>query len=213
MLADMDHKQELVDKLQKYDFKTPILEKLSIRELEELLRAVESMAPTQTRRKRARDPKMPDFSSADKKILKALLSSSGTISSLKLSKQLEIPLSTVQRRRKKMESDFLELYYLPRIEKLGWHAALIFISMDSGIAVSAAWKLLSWEDSVVNVTRTMGDEKIDLVVQVTFRDNKDLLEICDRIKAISGVKSIFWTELVERIGKNTTCFESMIDNM
>lgn len=212
MLLDRARKQELTDKLQKYGVKQPILEQLSIRELEELLKAVENIAPNQSQRK-GREQKKPAFSTTDKKILKALVSSAGATSSLMLSKELDIPLSTVQRRRKKLESDFLEFYYLPRVEKLGWHIAIIFINMDSGAANSVGKELLSWEDSVVNVARTMGDERVDLVVQVVFRDSKDLLEICDSIKATPGVRSLFWTELVAVIGKNTACFESMIDSI
>lgn len=212
MLFDRARKQELSDKLQQYGVRASVLEQLSLRELEELIKAVENITPDQESRK-ARERKKPAFSTTDKKILKALVSSSGATSSLMLSRELDIPLSTVQRRRKKLESDFLEFYYLPRVEKLGWHIALVFISMNSGTANTVGKDLLSWEDSVVSVTRTMGDERIDLVAEVVFRDNKNLLEICDSIKAIPGVRSLFWTELVAPIGKNTACFESMIDSV
>lgn len=213
MLIDRARKQELAEKLQKYGIKTPVLEQLSLRELEELLRAVENITPSPEHKRKTLERKKPAFSTTDKKILKALLSSSGSTSSLMLSKGLDIPLSTVQRRRKKLESDFLEFYYLPKVEKLGWHVALVFISMDSGTATAVGKELLSWEDSVVRVARTMGDETIDLIVEVVFRDNKDLLDICDSIKAITGVRNLFWTELVAVIGNNTACFESMIDSI
>lgn len=213
MLLDRARKQELADKLQQYGVKTIVLEQLSILELEEFLKAVENMDSSTGQKRKSHERKKPAFSTTDKKILKALISSSGATSSLTLSKELGIPLSTVQRRRKKLESDFLEFYYLPRVDRLGWHIALIFISMDSGTANTVAKELLSWEDSVVNVARTMGDEEIDLVVQVVFRDSKDLLDICDSMKAIPGIRSLFWTEMVEAIGKNTACFESMIDSI
>lgn len=213
MLMDRARKQELAEKLQRYGIKTPVLEQLSLKELEELLRAVENISPGPEQKKKAVEHKKLAFSTTDKKILKALLSSSGSTSSLMLSKSLDIPLSTVQRRRKKLESDFLEFYYLPKVEKLGWHIALVFITMDSGTATAVGKELLSWEDSVVRVARTMGGETIDLIVEVVYRDNKELLDICDSIKAIAGVRNIFWTELVAIIGKNTACFESMIDSM
>lgn len=212
MLLDRTRKQELIDKLQQYGVKASALEQLSLRELEELLRAVESISPGQEYKK-IRERRKPDFSITDKKILKALVSSSGATSSLMLSRELDIPLSTVQRRRKKLESDFLEFYYLPKVEKLGWHTALVFISLNSGTANVVGKELLSWEDSVMRVARTMGDERTDLVAEVVFRDNKNLLDICDSIKSIPSVRSIFWTELVAEIGKNTACFESMIDSI
>lgn len=213
MLLDGTRKQDLVDKLQRYGVKRSVIESLSVRELDELLMVVENISPNVEGKRKARERQKPTFSKTDKEILKALVSSSGAASSLMLSKELEIPLSTVQRRRKKLESDLLEFYYLPKVEKLGWHIAIIFISMDSGTANTIGNELLSWEDSVVSVARTMGDERMDLAVQVVFRDSKDLLEICDSIKAIPGVRNLFWTELVAVLGKNTSCFEFVIDSI
>jgi predicted transcriptional regulator len=52
----------------------------------------------------ARSSKLSDV---DKKMLQTLLASSGRVSSLALSRKLEIPLTTIQRRRKRLESEFL----------------------------------------------------------------------------------------------------------
>jgi DNA-binding Lrp family transcriptional regulator len=135
------------------------------------------------------------------------------MSSLTLSRELDIPLSTVQRRRKKLESNFLEFYYLPKVDKFGWRVAFVFVSIESGKANAIGGQLLSWRDSVIYISRTMGGEAIDLVVQVVFHDNEGLVEICDRIKAVPGVKNLFWTEMVSMMGKNTACFENMIDSI
>lgn len=213
MFVDQVRKQELRNKLQRNGIRVSVLEQLSIRELEELVRIVDDLAPEIEQGGKNFDHKRFLLSATDKKILKALLSSSGATSSLMLSRELDIPLSTVQRRRKKLESNFLEFYYLPKVEKFGWRVALIFISMESGSANAVGNHLLSWQDSVIHVARTMGGETIDLLVQVVFQDNTNLLEICDRIKAITGVKNLFWTEMVAIMGKNTACFESMIDSI
>ncbi|MGH9992620.1 MAG: winged helix-turn-helix transcriptional regulator, partial [Nitrososphaera sp.] len=63
------------------------------------------------------------FTEVDKKVLKSLLDSSGRVSSLALSRKLEIPLTTVQRRRKRLEGEFLEVSYSLRLDKLGWRRA------------------------------------------------------------------------------------------
>lgn len=213
MYVDKVRRQELKSKLQRSGIRVSVLEQLSIRELEELVKVVDDLATEPEQGKKAQDQKRLLLSATDKKILKALLTSSGATSSLMLSRELDIPLSTVQRRRKKLESTFLEFYYQPKVEKLDWRVALVFVSMDSGAANTVGNQLLSWQDSVVYVARTIGGDAIDLVVQVVFQDNKGLLEICDRIKAIPGVKNLFWTEMVAMMGKNTACFETMIDSI
>src|SRR5215510_5388117 len=76
------------------------------------------------------------LSEVDKKMLQTLLASSGRISSLALSRKLEIPLTTIQRRRKRLESEFLEVDYSLRLDKLGWRNADLLISTSRGAASS-----------------------------------------------------------------------------
>ena len=212
MYVDKVRRQELKSKLQRNGLRPTVLEQLSTRELEELVRVIDDLVAEPGQAKKMPDKKLM-LSATDKKILKALLSSSGATSSLTLSRELDIPLSTVQRRRKKLESNFLEFYYLPKVDKFGWRVAFVFVSIESGKANAIGGQLLSWRDSVIYVSRTMGGEAIDLVVQVVFHDNEGLVEICDRIKAVPGVKNLFWTEMVSMMGKNTACFENMIDSI
>lgn len=213
MFVDKARRQELKSKLQRNGIRASVLEQLSIRELEELAKVVDELVVEPEQAKKTAEHKKLMLSATDKKILKALLSSSGATSSLTLSRELDIPLSTVQRRRKKLESNFLEFYYQPKVDKFGWRVALIFVSMESGAANAVGNQLLSWRDSVIQVSRTMGGEAVDLVVQVVFLDNEDLIEVCDRIKAVTGVKNLFWIEMVAMMGKNTACFEKMIDSI
>lgn len=212
MSVDKMRRQELERKLQINGIRLSVLGQLSNRELEELVRVVDDLTLESNQTKMTSQKRLL-LSATDKKILKALLSSSGTTSSLALSRELDIPLSTVQRRRKKLESIFLESYYLPKVDKFGWRIALIFVSMESDKANMVGNQLLSWQDSVMYVARMMSGKAIDLIVQVIFQDNEDLVEICDHIKATSGVKNLFWTEMVSIIGKNTTCFENMINRI
>src|SRR5215467_15597387 len=68
------------------------------------------------------------LSLVDKKILKVLLNPDGPISSLYLSKKLDIPHATIQRRRKRLEKELLKFTYNVDLEKFGWRRADLFIS-------------------------------------------------------------------------------------
>ena len=49
-----------------------------------------------------------------------------------MSKKLEIPLTTIQRRRKRLEKEFLEEDYTFLLEKFGWRRVDFFISTSDG---------------------------------------------------------------------------------
>ncbi len=138
----------------------------------------------------------------DKKMLRSLLLSKGRVSSLALSRKLEIPLTTVQRRRKRLESEFLEVNYSLSFSKLGWRRAHLFISCDKG-RTSMIGKDLLEQICILSVSRSMGEHTIDLHAEIIFNNNTELINLIDWIKAIEGVKDLMWTEPVEIIGKRS----------
>jgi DNA-binding Lrp family transcriptional regulator len=152
----------------------------------------------------------PILSSTDKKILKALLTSNGSISSLTLSKNLDIPLSTVQRRRKRLEANLLETSYSIRIERFGLRSASLFVTVTCGSADSIGREILSFDREVLSVKRCIGENSIDLQAEVLFESNKELLSIIERIKSIDGVSSVSWSEAIKTIGRNVESFQRVI---
>jgi DNA-binding Lrp family transcriptional regulator len=152
----------------------------------------------------------PILSNTDKKILKSLLTSNGSISSLTLSKSLDIPLSTVQRRRKRLEANLLETSYSIRIEKFGLRSATLFVTISCASAESIGREILSLDNEVISVRRCIGENSIDLQAEVLFESNKELLGIIERIKSIEGVSNVSWSEAIKVIGRNAECFQRVI---
>jgi DNA-binding Lrp family transcriptional regulator len=210
-------RQEIIKELETLGINASSFHQLSINELQDLLKTVMQMVNDSKQRKRnakrGDKEQTPVLSPVDKKILKTLLSSTGEISSLTLSRELDIPLSTVQRRRKRLEADFLEASYSPKLEKLGWRVAMLFVHTEKGNTLGIGKEILSWKDSTVRVWRAIGAETTDIITEAIFKENKDLMDIIERVKAIKGVTNISWIELVSTLGKNDQCFESIIDKM
>ena len=210
-------RQEIIKELETLGINASSFHQLSINELQDLLKTVMQMVNDSKQRKRnakrGDKEQTPVLSPVDKKILKTLLSSTGEISSLTLSRELDIPLSTVQRRRKRLEADFLEASYSPKLEKLGWRVAMLFVHTEKGNTLGVGKEILSWKDSTVRVWRAIGAETTDIITEAIFKENKDLMDIIERVKAIKGVTNISWIELVSTLGKNDQCFESIIDKM
>jgi DNA-binding Lrp family transcriptional regulator len=152
-------------------------------------------------------------SDLDRKLLKILLLPNGDLKSSKsLSSKLGIPITTVRRRRKRLESKFLKLHYELDIEKFGWKRVDFFISIRNGMVNAVANKLLD-SDEVTYVGKSIGEHTIDLRVETIVRDNASILDILEKIKAMDGVKDVVWSEIVSVVGKKISIPSSIIDKI
>jgi DNA-binding Lrp family transcriptional regulator len=152
------------------------------------------------------------LSEVDKKMLQTLLASSGRVSSLALSRKLEIPLTTIQRRRKRLESEFLEVAYSLRLDKLGWRNADLLISTSKGKAHSIGKELLT-NNAVTRVCRSIGEHTIDLHAEIVFKNNIELLHAIEWIKSLDGVSGVMWTEPIELMGKKKEIADKVMSEL
>ena len=77
-------------------------------------------------------PMYSQLSDLDKKMLRLLLDSEGDISTHEISVQLAIPLSTIQRRRKRLEEEFLIKHYSLDPMKFGYRRIDLLIYTEGG---------------------------------------------------------------------------------
>jgi DNA-binding Lrp family transcriptional regulator len=77
------------------------------------------------------DKKETSISDLDRKLLKILLMPNGDLKSNKsLSAKLGILITTIRRRGKRLEREFLKIHYVLDIEKFGWRRIDFFISIS-----------------------------------------------------------------------------------
>jgi DNA-binding Lrp family transcriptional regulator len=159
------------------------------------------------------DNKATTISDLDRKLLKILLSPNGDLKSSKsLSAKLGIPITTVRRRRKRLESKFLKMHYILDIEKFGWKRVDFFISIRNGMVNAVANKLLT-SDEVTYVAKSIGEHTIDLRVEAIVKDNGSILDLLEKIKAMEGVKDVVWSEIVNVVGRKISIPSSIIDRI
>jgi DNA-binding Lrp family transcriptional regulator len=153
------------------------------------------------------------LSNVDREILKAILSPNGKHSSSTfLSKKLGVPQTTIQRRRSRLEKEFLELSYSLNLEKFGWRRVDLLIYTRNGKTDSVAIQLLE-NDEVTYVGKSIGEHTIDLRVEIIVKDNAELLDILEKVKAMEGVQDTVWSEIVEVVGKKRSVPSMIIDNL
>lgn len=158
---------------------------------------------------------VPDIgiSQMDRKILKFLLSPNGQIKSTKsISSKLGIPVTTVRRRRKRLESHFLKQHYVLDIEKFGWRRVDFFISIRNGMTDAVAKKLIEMND-VTYVGKSIGEHTIDLRVETIVKNNSVLLDVLEKIKGMEGVRDVVWSEIVHIVGQKISIPSSIIDKI
>jgi DNA-binding Lrp family transcriptional regulator len=152
------------------------------------------------------------LSEIDRKILKILLSLNGNVNSQELAKELGIPITTVRRRRQRMESEFIKTHYVLDIEKFGWRRVDFFLSIRNGKINPVAEKLLKL-DEVTYVGKSIGEHTIDLRVETIVKDNAMLLDLLELIKEMDGVNDVVWSEIVHVIGRKRSIPAGIIDRL
>jgi DNA-binding Lrp family transcriptional regulator len=136
----------------------------------------------------------------DRKMLRLLLDSEGSIPTHEISEKLGIPLSTIQRRRKRLEADYLIKHYSLDPMKFGFRKIDLLIYTEGGGTVDIGRELLKREE-VTSAVRTIGEHTIDLRIEVFVKDNGVLLNLLEDVKAMKGVRDVVWTEVIETIGR------------
>ena len=152
------------------------------------------------------------LSKIDKAILKVLLEPDGKITSDQLAKKLNLPRATVQRRRTILEKKYLTFNYSLRLDDLGFRRIDLLIETKNGKTISVGKNLLK-RDEFVYVGRTVGQHTIDLRTEVVVKDNSELLELLEIVKAMDGVKDVIWTEMIKVIGKKKSIPTNVIDQL
>jgi DNA-binding Lrp family transcriptional regulator len=155
-------------------------------------------------------PTKRKLSLLDKKILKVLLHPSRRISSHALAAKLGIPRTTIQRRRAYLEKHFLEFAYSLKLKDLGYRRVDLMIYTGGGSTSAIASKLLEREE-VVYVGKSIGEHTIDLRAEVIIKDNAQLLDMMEEVKAMQSVRDVVWSEIVTIVGQKNSIPNSIID--
>jgi DNA-binding Lrp family transcriptional regulator len=211
-------KDEILVELESMNINTASIESLSDKVLLELLNGLKNLTSQFYQGRRGRPPKNeaeasqepPILSNADKKILKSLIASNCNVSSLTLSRELGIPLSTVQRRRKRLEANLIETVYQLKLDRFGWRSATLFVTTANTSARHIGEEMMAWNNEVVSVKRCMGENSADLQIDIVFRTNRELADIIERVKTIDGVTNVTWSESIETIGRNVDFYERIL---
>ena len=95
-----------------------------------------------------------------------MLTSNGDISSVTLSRELDIPLTTVQRRRRRKRLAYFIHRYSLDWKKFGMRSMMFFIVTENVAPSKIGSKIMS-RPEVSSVTRMFSSNRIDLMVKLS----------------------------------------------
>ena len=135
--------------------------------------------------------KFVNIDNIDKKIIELLIANHDNSS---ISQKLDIPLSTIQRRTRKLfEKEIISTKVELNYEKLGYKRGLLHIYLKKG-QLDKIGKIVVEKCGILSVSVHVGNS--NLVALFVYRDSKDLIETMTNIKEIEGVEGVLWSEEV-----------------
>lgn len=141
------------------------------------------------------------FDSLDINIIKELLTNSN-IRTADIAARYKIPLSTIQRRRARIENSILEKKYHLDIKKRDWRRGMILANVTEGRAKEVAKMILErYKDNTISSSTRINDQN-NVIAEVIYNDPSDLHNIIEQIKGNPYVTTVTWSELVEVIGSS-----------
>jgi DNA-binding Lrp family transcriptional regulator len=126
------------------------------------------------------------------------------ISSLALAKKLDIPLSTLQRRRARIENAILKRNYSFNYKAFGARIGDLIVSVDRGKSKEIAQNLLKkYKNNIVSCDTRINSEH-NVSARIIYKNTEELFHLIENIKTMDYVTGVSWSEMVEVIGDNNS---------
>jgi hypothetical protein len=90
--------------------------------------------------------------------------------------------------------------------------AELFISTKNGSTSAVANKLLALGAMVDSVVRVIGDNCTNIILDVRFRTNPELLRVIEQIRSFNGVVAVSWIERIGVEGQNSEIWQGIIND-
>ena len=131
-----------------------------------------------------------------------------------ISRQLGIPLSTVQRRtRNIIRNGLVEVRIQPNFRRIGVKKGMLHVYIKSGEIKESAEEI-SRLDGILNSSVHVGNS--DVVAEFVYEDSEQLIDTIIKIKRLENVERVLWSEEVYTIPVDANnvvkSFRKMWDN-
>jgi DNA-binding Lrp family transcriptional regulator len=139
--------------------------------------------------------------SIDINIIRELLAKAD-IKSVDIAYKYKVPISTIQRRRKRLVNSILDKKYLIDITKRDLRTGIILANVQRGKAKEVAKMILERHKSNAISSSIRINDHNNVITEIIYNTSSELYNILEQVKKIPYVSSASWSELVEVVGNN-----------
>jgi DNA-binding Lrp family transcriptional regulator len=141
-----------------------------------------------------------DFDNTNIKILENIITNPD-VKSAEIAKKINVPLSTIQRRRARIEkSTMLQKKFEVDTKKIGLRTADMLIKVTKGQIENVASEIVRLHSkSILEISVRIGQLDFNLVVKVVYKDSDEIYEIIKTVNTFDYVESVQWSEIVRII--------------
>ena len=148
-----------------------------------------------------KDSQIFPFDSIDINIIRELLAKAD-IKSVDIASKYKVPVSTIQRRRKRLVDSILEKKYFIDITKRDLRTGIILANVKRGKAKEVAKMILERHKSNAISSSIRINDQNNVIPEIIYNTSSELHNILEQVKHIPYVSSATWSELVEVVGNN-----------
>jgi DNA-binding Lrp family transcriptional regulator len=135
------------------------------------------------------------------------------IKSSELSEKLQVPLSTIQRRRAALEKTaIIKKEYIFDLGKLGLRIAEILVDIEKGNHDKLLEDIkVKFNKHVIGISRKIGDPGINIGIKIVYSHSIQLFEILEELRKNTMVKKFDWYESITEEKANGISFIDLIN--
>jgi DNA-binding Lrp family transcriptional regulator len=122
------------------------------------------------------------------------------VSSAIIARKMRLPLSTVQRRRAKLEKSVLKRSYSLNMSKFGLRIVRLHIKANGGMSDEIAKRIFQNYSNVLRATVEM-DSIANIIAEAYVRNTSELYKMTEAIKRVPEVSDVQFSETVTEVGK------------
>lgn len=137
--------------------------------------------------------------SLDLEIVNELLDDSEATST-DIARKYNKPLSTIQRRRTRLEKTILKKDYSINVKYANWRSGEIFMSIEKGRTQEIGRHLFEkYATNMTLVTTTLNNVG-NLIGHIYYRSSPQMFSVIEELKKIESVKEVMYAEHIEVLG-------------
>lgn len=141
----------------------------------------------------------------DMDIINELIDDSNSSSS-DIARKYNKPLSTIQRRRTRLEKSILKKEYSINTSYTNWRSGEFFLKVTKGKTREIAEQTFEKYNNNITLVTMTSNTVGNMIAHIYFRNSSQMFSMMEELKRITFVEDVMYAEHIEKIGERKPRF-------